>query len=145
VERESSGGFVSVQELEVRLLKHLGMPRSADLRPAGLPRLEDLNKQVRRVRSDLQAAAEHARSVGQIPPDYPAHVDSVMRVIARLLPWYTRPLRNFSEASAQALTSIGECIVMLADRQNILAAEVKRLSERATEPCDETAHPPERA
>jgi hypothetical protein len=63
---------------------------------------------------DLRHEAE---LVGKIPAGYPRHVDVVMRVIHALLPWYTRPLMNFSGLAARTVSELTEQVAQLVREQ----------------------------
>jgi hypothetical protein len=124
--------YSSTDELEDRLLRALGMPvhRGSSTR-FDLPRsigadLRLLNNLVR----DLQ---RQAALVGEIPLNYPRHVDLIMRGVAAMLPWYTRPLREHAQKTARVMTSVAEVVSQLAARQQQLEEFVSKRSRDATE------------
>jgi hypothetical protein len=121
-----------IEELEDRLLGALGMPgadaeggRSVaksfspiDLRP--------LNRLV----LDLQ---REAALIGSIPQNYPRHVDLIMRGVSALLPWYTRPLREYGWKTSRAIASLAEVVNQLAVRQQELE---ETLLDRSNDPSE---------
>ena len=50
-----------------------------------------------RLRRAIRELEEGAVRVGELPRDYPMHLNLVMRVLHAMLPWYTRPLRQHAE------------------------------------------------
>src|SRR5580765_6126944 len=102
----------SGRELEDRLLGALGMPhlnrkerpdRRAPSQGLSSGDLASLNLLV----IELQ---REAISIGSIPPNYPLHVDLIMRAVSVLLPWYTRPLREHCQKTSRAIASLVEVI-----------------------------------
>lgn len=63
-------------------------------------RLEDLGNQYRR---QLESVRQSVNQVGVPPPGYPWHIRAVMNGISALLPWYTRPIRQFCENATATL------------------------------------------
>jgi hypothetical protein len=106
---------LTADQLEARLRAALGLagpPGQSGARSDGFADLvTGLRIQLRRLRS-------HAEAVGRVPEGYPLHVTFVIRSIAALLPWYTRPLRNFS------LTAVDACDSMAAILEHIAADHV---------------------
>ena len=79
-----------------------------------------------------EALSWEARQVGVIPQGYPLRVDFVMKVIHRLLPWYTRPLQNFSRRSAELGEELGHQISVIAQTQSELLRRLDQLEGNKT-------------
>ncbi len=71
-----------------------------------------------------------ASQVGTIPQGYPAGVNLVMKVIHRLLPWYTRPIQCFSRRCAEQFEEITHQIGALANVQSELLARIKEIEAK---------------
>ncbi len=74
-----------------------------------------------------EALKWEANQVGTIPRGYPFWVTLVMKAIHRLLPWYTRPLQNFSRVCANQAEEMGYQIGVLAKAQSELWARLEQL------------------
>lgn len=62
--------------------------------------------QLRSAIRDLEASAA---KVGEVPANYPMHLNLLMRFLHGLLPWYTRPIREHADqtvAVARALEAV---------------------------------------
>ena len=96
--------------------------------PIPLPSLD-----LTRLAKLAEALKWEASQVGTIPLGYPLWVTLVIKAIHRLLPWYTRPLQNFSRVCADQAEEIGYQIGVLAKTQAELRARLEQL---------EAQHPP---
>jgi hypothetical protein len=84
-------------DLRRTLESGLGIPAGAGSETVRDQAVEALLAQLRHRLLEMERAA---RSIGTVPQGYPLHVRVVIRAIAALLPWYTRPLRHFAQISA---------------------------------------------
>jgi hypothetical protein len=132
---------VSLRELEVRLYAHLRIPMLNG--PGGCcprvratasePRLAGPNTtSVRRLKSALSQLERDVSGIGAIPPDYPRHVDLVMRVISALLPWYSRSLVQFGRSASESIRAVSDALEELARAHQSLALEVSRLRDSSS-------------
>jgi hypothetical protein len=116
----------ALREIEAKLHAHLGIPS-----PAGPGSTEETSRDLSDLMLDLQAevAALHreAGRIGAIPENYPRRVTWVMRVISALLPWYTRPLVNFSRSAVSSLETTAHVLEQVMIRQEALAEEIRNL------------------
>jgi hypothetical protein len=97
------------RELERRLCQYLGVPGDGEAARAratgvGATELAALWQAVR----DLERACDR---IGKLPVGYPWYLNVVMKVIAALLPWYTRPLVEFGRQTANTVRRITEVLV----------------------------------
>jgi hypothetical protein len=100
-----------LDRLERALIRHLGHPVPAEApppprtcpgappRPAGLFDPSQLAA-LRQALESLRAAGE---AIGAVPPGYPWWAVAIIRAVAALLPWYTRPLRRYAALSSDIL------------------------------------------
>jgi hypothetical protein len=95
-------GSLSVENLEGKIRHALGLPEwpSESARPAVAPET-DSSGTLRQLRQELAALQRAAAAIGQVPQGYPRHLDLIMRAISALLPWYTRPLREWAENTSR--------------------------------------------
>src|SRR5437879_332944 len=108
-------------DIITRIRVHLGQPLGiADPVRTQLERNGRLD--LARLAMLTQILRSEANQVGTVPKGYPVFIDFVMRGIHRLLPWYTRPLQNFSRVCAEQAEEIGRQIGVLAHVQSELLA-----------------------
>ncbi|SRR5579883_3482666 len=115
-------------DLEARLHVYLGIPMG-DREP------EDGSGEFTRqwasliydLRAELVALRSESERIGRIPPDYPRHVNWVMRAISVLLPWYTRPLVNFGRRAVSTAELTLELLDAVRQHQDALAEEIRQL------------------
>ncbi len=69
-------------------------------------RVSELSRMVERLEAE-------AGRVGVVPQGYPWILDLIMRLIHALLPWYTRPIREFSLQSAAVLRELASSAAII--------------------------------
>lgn len=115
--------MVSEPTLQTLLERELGMPVSGpadqdgvrDNRHAAVPSKE-LQAALERLRNRVAGLQHAAARVGRIPENYPRHTNLIMRAVAALLPWYTRPIQEFSMEACGVATEI-EAVTRLLSHQ----------------------------
>jgi hypothetical protein len=63
------------------------------------------------LRKAIRDLEQSAGKVGELPANYPIHLNPVMRVLHALLPWYTRPMQQHAAhtvAVARAIEAVLE-------------------------------------
>jgi hypothetical protein len=137
-----------VQELKRVVFEELRLPEpgtglGGDRRAARREWLtpEDLAVEaaVVRCREQAETLQRLAERVGTVPGGYPRHVDWVMRVIAALLPWYTRPLRQFCEEGAEQARRVSEALERMHRLQIEMQDRQMGQRETAVERCESTS------
>jgi hypothetical protein len=112
-----------LDRLERALTRRLGHPVPAEApppsrpdrgtppRPAGLfdP------SQLAALRQALESLRSAGETIGAIPPGYPWWATTVIRAVAALLPWYTRPLRRHAALSTEIL---GGALALLSEAES---------------------------
>jgi hypothetical protein len=106
---------MEILTLEQRILVLLGHPAGAldAEQPAASGSSNPLLRQLYAEIAELEAAAAR---IGTLPENYPLHVQVVMKTLAALLPWYTRPLVQFSRQATVTLKAVAEILRESADR-----------------------------
>jgi hypothetical protein len=129
---QTLNSYPSAEELEDRLLHALGIPvRRAAATSFDLP--GSIGADLRLLNNLVRDLRLHAALVGEIPSNYPKHVDLIMRGVAAILPWYTRPLREYAQKTAGVMTSVAEVVCQLAARQQALEEFVSKRSRDENE------------
>lgn len=112
---EAASNRVSdIRSLELCLREELGLP------PSGFRQTHHsaaIKGELRHLGQLITELRRRAAVVGQIPRDYPGLVTLVMRTISALLPWYTRPLREFAATTTDALSVLSRLVDALYERQ----------------------------
>ena len=116
----------------IAIRAYLGQPVVPAGRPSTEPRPggEGLKLDLIRLAKLAEALKWEASQVGTVPRGYPKWVNLVMNTIHRLLPWYTRPLQNFSRVCAEQAEEISYQIGVLADTQSELLSRLERLEAK---------------
>ena len=118
----------SMHEMEFKLHAFLGIPFSPRGGESAVPRLPgDLSDLVLDVKSELAALRRESDRIGKIPENYPRHITWLMRLISALLPWYTRPLVNFSRRTSATAELMSDLLDAVLHRQNALDEEIRAL------------------
>ena len=112
--------LIPIDELEARLSQYLGQPASGMSRREASS-ISSVNYLIH-VREALRALRQDAERVGQIPLNYPRHVDMVMKTISALLPWYTRSLSQFASRTTETLRIVIDALEDIAREQEKLGA-----------------------
>ena len=63
------------------------------------------------LRKAIRDLEQSASEVGELPANYPMHLNAMMRMLHALLPWYTRPLQQHAAhtvAVARAIEAVLE-------------------------------------
>ena len=108
-----------MDEIEIELHAQLGIPLKFQSRSGAAAASGDLSEALHDRECELAELRREGDRIGLIPKDYPRHITWIMRIIAALLPWYTRPLANFGR------------------RTSLTAEATLRLAEEMGEPVDE--------
>jgi hypothetical protein len=105
---------MEILTLEQRILVFLGHPTGVPSQPeSALPR--PLNPLLRQLYAEIAVLEADAGRIGRLPEHYPLHVRVVMKTLAALLPWYTRPLVQFSRQATVTLKAVAEILRESAD------------------------------
>jgi hypothetical protein len=125
-------------DLEARLYQHLNIPvpfwaphapgSAADAPP------DDVGKAVRRLKHELFELQQEAGRIGKIPLHYPRHIVLVMKAISALLPWYTRPIVDFSQRTSRTADALASLVDELLRQQELLAWQLAELRNTASPP-----------
>ena len=109
---------------------HLGHPQRIPAEPAAKQSAPPPFVAVDLTRlANLAAALRwEAGQVGAIPQGYPLWAHVIMTVIHKLLPWYTRPIQNFSRTAGEYAQELSYQIGVLANAQAELAGRLERVS-----------------
>jgi len=94
--------------------------------------------EVRQQLVTIEAHKLHLRAladqIGQMPTDYPWHITLIMRAISALLPWYTRPLREFGSGCASYFESVAASLNAIARHVEHIETETKQVRQGARWP-----------
>lgn len=123
-------------DLEARLYRHLNIPvpvrtpqslkTAADALPA-----DGIGRAARRLKRELFELQQEAGRIGKIPVHYPRHIVLIMRAISALLPWYTRPIAEFSHRTSRTAEAISSLLDELLSEQELLARELAEIRNTA--------------
>ncbi|MDZ7638213.1 MAG: hypothetical protein U5J83_08190 [Bryobacterales bacterium] len=69
-----------------------------------------------KLRKAIRDLEESAAQVGEMPRNYPMHLNLVIRAMHAMMPWYTRPLRHHAEQSV-AVARAMEAVLMSIEEQ----------------------------
>lgn len=112
-------------ELLGNLRRDLEIPEPGAVPPASHKSVMRDEEAWYRLRRAMRELEEGVARVGELPRDYPMHLNLLMRAIHALLPWYTRPLRQHAEHTVAVAKAIEAILEELEARQ----------SERSTSPA----------
>jgi hypothetical protein len=131
-----TGSEFGLADLEARLYRHLHVPvpSRAPHAPgpaAGAPPPDGVGKAVRRLKHELFELQQEAGRIGKIPFHYPRHIVLIMRAISALLPWYTRPIADFSQRTSRTAEAISGLLDELLSEQELLARELAEIRNTA--------------
>jgi len=123
-------------DLEARLYQHLNIPVAfrAPHTPgqaADVPPPDGIGTAVRRLKHELFELQQDAGRIGEIPLRYPRHIVLIMRAISALLPWYTRPIADFSQRTSRTAEAISSLLNELLSAQESLARELAEIKNTA--------------
>ena len=128
-------------DLEARLYQHLNIPvpfrahhtpgSAADAPP------DDIGKAARRLKHELFELQQEAGRIGKIPLRYPRHIVLVMKAISALLPWYTRPIVDFSQRTSRTAEAMATLLGELLREQELLARQLAEIRNAASPPVTE--------
>ncbi len=111
-------------------------PRGAALRKAAddPADLQHMRQQLAAIQSQTVHLHQLAEQIGKLPANYPWHINLIMRVISALLPWYTRPLRDFGKSCADHAEAVAGSLAAIAHRVDCLETTAKRIRTGALWP-----------
>jgi hypothetical protein len=118
----SASVITAIREYLGQPVMPAGQPSTEAAPPIQSPKLD-----LTRLAKLAEALKWEAGQVGTVPQGYPLWVNLVMKTIHRLLPWYTRPLQNFSRVCAEQAEEIGYQIGVLAKTQAELLARLQEI------------------
>ena len=125
--------------LEERLYRQLGIPIGVhpEVRrgwQAAQP--DSIHVALNSLRRELHELEREAARIGRLPKDYPRHVDLVMRAISAVLPWYTRPIVQFSRRTVVTAETTVRLLEEVLKRQEAFSAEIASLKKAASPPAN---------
>jgi hypothetical protein len=85
-----------------------------------------LIEKLNRLRSEVKEVGMQASRIGVMPPNYPLYATLVMRLVSALLPWYTRPIREFGERAARTACQTLDILEEIVSQQRRFSAEMVR-------------------